>query len=107
MYKRQFAARLLEGGAAPSGALEVRRDRVPVGGGSLPGFELDGWVIALRGGGGAEVLADRLRAEPVPVLARVRDDLVLVDLRTVDEEDEKDVARAVRAAFAASAHEPD
>jgi L-seryl-tRNA(Ser) seleniumtransferase len=104
---RALAARLARDGAAPAGALEVRHDRVPVGGGSLPGFELDGWVIALHGGGGAEALADRLRAEPVPVLARVRDDLVLVDLRTVDEEDEEIVARAVRTAFAADARDRD
>jgi L-seryl-tRNA(Ser) seleniumtransferase len=63
--------------------IAVRRDRVPVGGGSLPGFELDGWVVEVRGEAGAESIAARLRESEPPVLVRVRDAAVLLDLRTV------------------------
>jgi L-seryl-tRNA(Ser) seleniumtransferase len=64
--------------------------RAAVGGGSLPGFELDSFAVELRllGGaerleGGAERLAAALRAAPVPVIGRVRGDAVLLDARTL------------------------
>jgi L-seryl-tRNA(Ser) seleniumtransferase len=64
--------------------------RAAVGGGSLPGFELDSFAVELRllGGaerleGGAERLAAALRAAPVPVVGRVRGDAVLLDARTL------------------------
>ena len=84
---RRFEKALSEGAAARNLALEceVVRDRVPLGGGSLPGFELDSWVLALRSPEGAEPLAARLREAEVPILSRVRDSLLLIDLRTVEE----------------------
>ena len=86
---RALAKRLLEEASAMSAQvdLNVVRDRVPVGGGSLPGFELDSWAIALKGQESAQVLAGRLRQADTPVLARVRDGVVLVDLRAVEEEE--------------------
>jgi len=90
-------------------SVEVERERSPVGGGSLPGFELDSWVVTLRGTQSAARTAARLRsvgeqaADPgdaAPVLARVRDDSVLLDVRTLDETDlagvEAAMALAVR-----------
>ena len=65
-------------------ALDVQPDKTPVGGGSLPEVELDGWVVALRCDAGPDRLAALLRAAEPPVMARVRDDALLVDLRTVD-----------------------
>jgi L-seryl-tRNA(Ser) seleniumtransferase len=84
---RRFEKELLAGVAARNLTLgcEVVRDRVPVGGGSLPGFELDSWVLALRVPEGAESLAACLREAPVPILSRVRDSLLLIDLRAVAE----------------------
>jgi L-seryl-tRNA(Ser) seleniumtransferase len=85
---RSFADSLARRVSTPAPQIDVQRDRVPIGGGSLPGVEIDSWVIALRGAAGAEVLARRLREASVPVLARVRDDLLLIDLRAVDDADE-------------------
>ncbi|MBW2272232.1 MAG: L-seryl-tRNA(Sec) selenium transferase [Deltaproteobacteria bacterium] len=77
--------------------VRVEADRVPVGGGSLPGFELESWAVVIRSGEGGPSplrIAERLRAATIPVLARLRDDAVLVDLRTVAEEELDDVAAA-------------
>ncbi len=70
-------------------------DRAPVGGGSLPGFEIDTWVVALRSPRGASQLAAALRSATPPVLTRVRDDAVLFDLRTVSESEVAHVETAV------------
>ena len=86
---RAFAKRLLEEAVAEGAEvdLEVIHDRVPVGGGSLPGFELESWAIALKSRESAQVIAGRLRDADTPVLARVRDGVVLIDLRAVDEDE--------------------
>ena len=88
--------------AAPGGvaegasAIEVRADRSFVGGGSLPGFELDSHVVALRADGvSANRLAERLREAPVPVLARIRDSWLLFDVRTLVPSDLADLEVAV------------
>ncbi|MDJ0849017.1 MAG: L-seryl-tRNA(Sec) selenium transferase [Myxococcota bacterium] len=66
-----------------------------VGGGSVPGFELPGWVVALEPASGAETIAARLRGAPVPVLPRVRDGRLLLDVRTLLPGDEADVEAAL------------
>ena len=84
---RAFAKQLLEAADSlePTLEFEVVRDRVPVGGGSLPGFELESWGLAIHSPSGAEALASRLRASSPPVLGRIRDGTLLIDLRAVDE----------------------
>lgn len=86
---RSFANSLAKRLSTPAPGIDVQRDRVPIGGGSLPGFEIDSWVIAVRAAAGAEDLARRLRDASIPVVARVRDDLLLIDLRAIDEADEQ------------------
>jgi L-seryl-tRNA(Ser) seleniumtransferase len=78
-------------------------ERAAVGGGTLPGFELPTWVVALRGPAPAEALAARLRAAEVPVIARVRDAQVLLDVRTLLPGDEAAVEAALAAACAGAA----
>ena len=80
--------------------VSLLEERTPVGGGSLPGFELGSWAVALRGSAPAEDLAARLRAAVVPVVARVRDGLVLIDVRTLLPDDEALVESAVASACA-------
>jgi L-seryl-tRNA(Ser) seleniumtransferase len=85
---RSFAKRLEQAvGERETLELGIERDRVPIGGGSLPGFEVDGWVLAMRTRVSANSLAQRLRRAPTPVLARVRDGALLVDLRTVADDE--------------------
>ena len=72
--------------------------RSTVGGGSLPDETLPTWLVALSPGpAGADALARRLRHAPVPLVARVADECVLLDPRTVLPEEEKDLLQAVKA----------
>jgi len=93
---RALAARLR--GSAPAG-LEVGlvETRAPVGGGSLPGFELASSAVTLASPAGAEALAAALRRAAVPVLGRVAGERLLLDARTLLPGDEADVERAVAA----------
>ncbi len=96
---RRLAAGLSQALGDPS-RVEVAAERSPVGGGSLPGFELDGSVVLLTVPGGPQGFAARMRRAPLPVLARVRDDRVVIDVRTLLEGDDAAVLAAVRSARA-------
>ena len=91
-----LAARL-EGVLRGRARLELRREHAPVGGGSLPGLERETAVLVLRAPCGAEALAAALRRAPVPVLARIRHEAVLLDLRSFLPGDEEAVEAALRA----------
>ncbi|PZC49766.1 MAG: L-seryl-tRNA(Ser) seleniumtransferase [Chloroflexi bacterium] len=57
-----------------------------IGGGSLPGETLSTWLLALTTGGllgGAQGLVSRLRKAEPPVVARIEEDRVVIDPRTV------------------------
>ncbi len=96
---RALAERLekTSGGCAQ---IRVEPDRAFVGGGSIPGFELDSWVVVLRAAAGAERIATRLRASPIPVIARVRADALVFDVRTLLDGDEDAIERSVGLALA-------
>lgn len=75
--------------------IDVAPDRAFVGGGSLPGFELDSWVVTIRTTASAESVAERLRLATPAVLARVREDLVIFDVRTLLDGEEAALEAAV------------
>jgi L-seryl-tRNA(Ser) seleniumtransferase len=64
-----------------------------VGGGALPLLELEGPAVALDGE--PEALARALRAHDPPVIARIHDGRVLLDPRTLTDEDVPLVSSAV------------
>jgi L-seryl-tRNA(Ser) seleniumtransferase len=80
-------------------AVEVVAVRSTVGGGSLPGETLASVGLALRGGSATRRLAALRRGEP-PVIGRIEDDRVVLDLRTVDPVSDDDLATAVERAGA-------
>ena len=83
---------------------EVISGRSAIGGGSLPGETLPTWVLALScegDAGGPERVMRRLREADPPVIARIEDDRVILDPRTVMPEEEEALVPALRAAFAA------
>ena len=74
-----------------------------VGGGSLPGETLPTWLLALNVEGlpgGATELARRLRQGTPSVVARVQDEKVMLDPRTVSLDEEAQLLKAVSAALA-------
>jgi L-seryl-tRNA(Ser) seleniumtransferase len=75
--------------------IHAEPDRGFVGGGSMPGFELDSWVVVLRASASAERISKCLRSAPVPVVARLRDGALIFDVRTLLEGDEDAIEQAV------------
>ena len=74
-----LAARLESGGLRG----EVVEVRGAVGGGTYPGVELPSWAVAPVWGCSAQEAADRLRGGTPPVVGRIVDDRLLLDVRTV------------------------
>jgi L-seryl-tRNA(Ser) seleniumtransferase len=95
---RVRAAHYLAGLAAGQGT--VRETTAFLGGGSAPLAPLPSIGLALRDpGGSATALASRLRGGTPPVVARIEDGAVIVDLRTVPPARDAEVAAAVAAAL--------
>jgi L-seryl-tRNA(Ser) seleniumtransferase len=80
----------------------VAQSEAAVGGGSLPEHRLPGWAVVLEGGG-VQALAERLREASPPVLARVRDDALWLDVRALREMDLDRIADALTFALETSA----
>jgi L-seryl-tRNA(Ser) seleniumtransferase len=78
-------------------AAEVVEATGRVGGGALPLLELPGPVVAVRAP--AEALAAQLRAGDPPVVGRIEAGRVLLDPRTLADDELEPVARAVAAAL--------
>ena len=81
---------------------QVDSARSAIGGGSLPGETLPTKVLSLdcRGlRGGAEGLMQRLRQSDPPVIARIEDDRVLLDPRTVPPEQESQLLNSLTQAL--------
>ncbi|HVV83442.1 MAG TPA: L-seryl-tRNA(Sec) selenium transferase, partial [Kofleriaceae bacterium] len=69
-----------------------------VGGGALPLASLPSFAVTLTGGPGgpgATALEAALRAAPVPVIARLEDGRVWLDVRTIADDEVADVAAAL------------
>ena len=88
------ARRLVDG---IGGGTEIVASTARVGGGALPLLELPGPVVAV--GGPPDELAARLRSADPPVVGRIQDGRLLLDPRTLGEEDIDVVAARVRAAL--------
>lgn len=81
-------------------AVSVSEGFSQVGGGALPLTELPTFLVVLRPkAGSAAAVSERLRRGEPPVLARVQEGAVLIDPRTVGEDEELPLVAAVAAAF--------
>jgi L-seryl-tRNA(Ser) seleniumtransferase len=84
--------------AAPSLRFVPARVRSVVGGGALPTVEPWSWAVAATSadaaGPSADALDARLRGATPPVVARIAEDRLLLDVRTLGDDDLPAVARA-------------
>lgn len=81
--------------------VEVVPHSAVMGGGSLPGSSIASWAIAISHSTRSVAELDRtLRYGTPPVVARISDDRLLVDPRTVPAAQEADLVAALNAAFA-------
>ncbi|MFL5868829.1 MAG: L-seryl-tRNA(Sec) selenium transferase [Thermoleophilaceae bacterium] len=79
---------------------QVIRAAAKVGGGALPLLELEGPVCAVDPGElGVDELARRLRAGDPPVIGRAREGWLLLDPRTLDDDEARQAGAAVVAAL--------
>jgi len=74
------------------GNAEVLKVKSVAGGGAVPGLELDSYAITpvgsgSAGEGSAGVYEQKLRALPVPIIGRIENDRLLIDVRTMFEDD--------------------
>jgi L-seryl-tRNA(Ser) seleniumtransferase len=80
----------------PGMRLQIRPDRSQVGGGSFPLLQLPTWVVALQMEGlSAARLNKAFRQATPPVIVRIQREEVLLDLRTVKDEEVPPLARIV------------
>jgi L-seryl-tRNA(Ser) seleniumtransferase len=79
-------------------AAVVTRSVAKVGGGALPLLELEGPAVALESRAGPAELSRSLRASDPPVLARIHEGRVVLDPRTLREDELDAVIAAARAA---------
>jgi L-seryl-tRNA(Ser) seleniumtransferase len=73
--------------------VEIRPGVSVIGGGSTPDQSIPTWIVSI--GGDAPALEAKLRLGHPPVIARIEGDRVVLDLRTVIEEEEEDLYRAL------------
>jgi L-seryl-tRNA(Ser) seleniumtransferase len=91
---RERAERLVA--ALPSLGARVEAGESVIGGGSTPAQSIPTWLIVIEGRD--PISAERkLRGSDPPVIARIEDDRLLLDLRTVLEGEEEELRRALQA----------
>ncbi|UCG17412.1 MAG: L-seryl-tRNA(Sec) selenium transferase [Phycisphaerales bacterium] len=87
--------------AVPGETFHVCSDASLAGGGSLPARELPTVVVQWRPGHRSiDAMMTALRHTEVPVIARVREDGICFDLRTIRDDEYEDLAAAVASATA-------
>ena len=77
------------------GSVEIVDSKSVAGGGAIPGMELDSCAISPSGGKSADEYECALRMLPVPIIGHIVDDRLLLDVRTMFEQDFDYIAESV------------
>jgi L-seryl-tRNA(Ser) seleniumtransferase len=97
------AARFVESLASCGVSAQTEPGRSAVGGGAAPGAALPTMLVVLQPAGAAVHEMDRrLRGGETPVIGRISDDRMTLDLRTVPPDAEPALLRAVQRAYSAA-----
>ncbi len=76
--------------------LEILIGASVIGGGAAPGVKRVSPLVAVSHATiSADEIESRLRSSSPPIIARIEQDLVLIDLRTVSEMDEAEIIRSL------------
>jgi L-seryl-tRNA(Ser) seleniumtransferase len=80
--------------------IELLRDQARAGGGSLPETDLPTFVVSIKPYNiSVNTLEERLRKGDPPIIARIRDDALLIDMRTVQDREVKTLVRCIISAL--------
>jgi len=77
------------------GAAEVESTKSVAGGGAVPGLELNSYAIAPVSSKSAKKIDHHLRQQHIPVIGHIVNDKLLLDVRTIFEEDYEYLVNAV------------
>jgi L-seryl-tRNA(Ser) seleniumtransferase len=89
-----LAKKLVE--VATSLSVDVVPSVARSGGGTLPLYEIPSYAVRLKDGvGDADTLAEKLRAADPPVIGRVGEERLWIDVRTLLDGDEEAILKAV------------
>jgi L-seryl-tRNA(Ser) seleniumtransferase len=83
---------------AHHGRVSIEATLATIGGGSLPGETLPSFGLAVRAGSAERLLAELRRGDPC-VIGRIHDGALLLDLRTVEQDDDQALGWALGAAL--------
>ena len=84
-------------GAFPGVHAEVKQGESFSGGGSLPDEAIPTWLVAIRMDRfSPDELTRRLHAQSPPIVARIADDALILDVRTLSDDDQEEIVRAFR-----------
>jgi L-seryl-tRNA(Ser) seleniumtransferase len=98
--RAEHIARQLRAGS-PRLEIEIVDARAVLGGGSAPGAALPSRALAISCAGvAAEVLLQRLRGWETPIVARIAENRVLLDLRTIEPEQDTVIIAALQSVAA-------
>jgi L-seryl-tRNA(Ser) seleniumtransferase len=76
---------------------EVFDDYSQAGSGSLAGYNIPTKAVAVKPKGiSSQKLSDQLRQREVPILARLKDNRVLFDMRTILDGEETEIVNAIK-----------
>ena len=82
-------------GALPGVNAEIKQGESYSGGGSLPDEAIPTWLVTVRTDRcSPDQIATKLRAQSPPVIARIADEAIILDLRTLSDEDSDEIAIA-------------
>ncbi|WNB90274.1 L-seryl-tRNA(Sec) selenium transferase [Bacillus sp. NEB1478] len=76
--------------------IEVVAEFSQVGGGTMPDVKLPTYCLSLKHVKGAEYLSKQLKEFRIPIIVRIKDDSVLMDLRTITIKEESLLLEAIR-----------
>jgi len=99
---KKIAAQLRRQSAATDIALNIAvvRDSSKAGGGSLPEAEFDTYAVSIDPKHiTVNELETRLRTGSLPIIARIKDNALLLDARTIQDQDIKELIRLVSSAL--------